>query len=198
MLNDKVHCMRKANQFEYEYWDGDRKYGFGGYKYDGRWKSVAQTIIKEYALSNNSSVLDVGCGKAFLLYEIKMLLPDIRIVGFDISKYALLHAKEEIKEYLFEHKAQELYPFKENEFDLVLSLNTLHNLKIYELKTALQEIQRVAKESYIVVEGYRDEKELFNLECWALTCECFFRPQEWIWMFNEWQYEGDYEFIYFE
>ena len=49
-----------------------------------------------------------------------------------------------------------------------------------------------------MVEAYRDETELFNLQCWALTCESFFRPDEWIWMYNEWGYNGDYEFIYFE
>jgi len=198
MVDEKVSCMSKANSFEFDYWDGDRRYGFGGYKYDGRWKPIAQSIINEYALTNNSSILDVGCGKAFLLFEIKEILPDIKIVGFDISTYAINNAKEEVKQYVFNHKAQDKYPFKDNEFDLVLSLNTLHNLKIYDLKKALQEIQRVSTDAYIVVEGYRNEEELFNLECWALTCECFFRPEEWTWMFDEWGYSGDYEFIYFE
>jgi len=197
MQNNKVKCMQQAKKFEFDFWDGDRKYGYGGYKYDGRWNKVARKLIKQYNLTNNSKVLDVGCGKGYLLYELKLLLPNIIIKGFDISNYAINNAKDEIKDNLFFHKAQDLYPFEDNEFDLVISLNTLHNLKIFELKSALVECQRVAKDGYIVVEAYRDEKELFNLECWALTCESFFRPDEWIWIYNQWGYDGDYEFIYF-
>lgn len=198
MQNNKIECMQKAKEFEFDFWDGDRSYGYGGYRYDGRWKSVAKDLIEQYNLTDSSKILDVGCGKGFLLYEIKLLLPNILVKGFDVSHYALENAKDEIKENLFFHKAQEKYPFEDEEFDLLISLNTLHNLKIYELKDALLECERVAKNGYIVVEGYRDDKELFNLECWALTCECFFRPDEWVWMFNEWGYTGDYEFIYFE
>ncbi len=197
MQDNKVQCMQKARNFDYNFWDGSRRYGYGGYKYDGRWKMVAEKLIKQYNLTNSSKVLDVGCGKGFLLYELKLLLPSIIIKGFDVSKYAIDNSKEEIKESLFLHKAQEKYPFKNKEFDLVISLNTLHNLKIYELKDALQECQRVAVDGYMVVEAYRNEAELFNLQCWALTCEGYFRPEEWIWMYEEWGYDGDYEFIYF-
>ncbi len=198
MMDDKIECMIKSKEYEYDYWDGDRKYGYGGYKYDGRHKIVALDLIEQYNLKDGCKILDVGCGKAFLLYELQQLLPNATIKGFDISRYALEHAKEEIKENLFIHHAQESYPFADNEFDLVLSFTTLHNLKIYDLKKAVQEIQRVGKEKFIMVEAYRDEAELFNLECWALTCESFFRPDEWIWMYEEWGYSGDYEFIYFE
>lgn len=198
MQDDKVYCMQKANEFGEDFWDGDRRFGYGGYKYDGRWSNVAKSLIDEYGLTNKSSVLDVGCGKGFLLFELMQLLPGITIKGFDVSQYAIDNAKDEVKENFFIHNAKDNYPYADNEFDLVISLNTLHNLKINELKNALGECQRVAKDAYIVVEGYRDEKELFNLECWALTCESFFRPQEWVWMFDEWGYSGDYEFIYFE
>jgi len=198
MQDEKVLSMQKARQFEFDFWDGSRKYGYGGYKYDGRWKIVAKRLIKEYNLTNNSKVLDVGCGKGHLLYELKLLLPNLLIKGFDISEYAINNSKEEIKSNLFIHKAEDEYPFTNKEFDLVISLNTLHNLKIFELKFALSECQRVAKNGYIVVEAYRNEEELFNLQCWALTCEAFFRPEEWLWMYEEWGYAGDYEFIYFE
>ncbi len=198
MVDDKINCMVKSKEYGFDYWDGDRKYGYGGYKYDGRWKIIAQDLIKEYGLKDGCKILDVGCGKAFLLYELKQLLPYATIVGFDYSQYAIDNAKDEVKKYLFKHNAQDVYPFEDDEFDLVISLTTLHNLKIYDLKKALQECQRVGKNKYILVEAYRDEAELFNLECWALTCESFFRPDEWTWMFSEWGYSGDYEFIYFE
>jgi len=199
MIDDKVNCMLKAKEYEFDYWDGDRRFGYGGYKYlAGRWKPVAEAFIDKYGLTNNSSVLDVGCGKAYLLYELKLLLPDIRVKGFDISQHGLKGAKENIKEDLFIHKAQDSYPFEDNEFDLVISLGCLHNLRIFELKTALGEIERVGKNGYVMLESYRNELEQFNLQCWALTCESFFDKEEWEWIYNHFGYKGDYEFIYFE
>ena len=199
MVDDKVNCMLKAKEYEFDYWDGDRRFGYGGYKYlAGRWKPVAESFIDKYGLTNNSSVLDVGCGKAYLLYELKLLLPDLRIKGFDISKHGLNEAKENLKEDLFIHKAQDSYPFEDNAFDLVISLGCLHNLRIFELKTALGEIERVGKSGYVMLESYRNELEQFNLQCWALTCESFFDKEEWEWIYNHFGYTGDYEFIYFE
>lgn len=199
MINQKTNSMKKARKYEFDYWDGDRKFGYGGYKYiPGRWTSVARSLIKRYNLTNNSKILDVGCGKGFILFEIKKILPDLKVYGFDISKHALKNAKEEIKQYLFLHNAKKKFPFKNKYFDLVISLACLHNLKIFELETSLKEIQRVGKKSYIMVEGYRNEKELFNLQCWALTAETFFDDDEWIWLFQKCGYRGDFEFIYFE
>lgn len=198
MNSDKVASMIRSRKFDHDYWDGDRKFGYGGYSYDGRWNAVARQLIDLYKLNNNSRVLDVGCGKGFLLYEMKKIVPALEITGIDISRYAIEAAKEEIKPFLFIHNAEELYPFEDDAFDLTLSLTTLHNLKLPALKSALQEIERVSKQSYIVLDSYRDEKELFNLQCWGLTCEQFFRPDEWVWLFNEFNYSGDFEFIYFE
>tara|TARA_B100000579_G_C22810934_1_gene845205 strand:- start:996 stop:1661 length:666 start_codon:yes stop_codon:yes gene_type:complete len=199
MVDDKITCMKKAKEYEFDYWDGDRRHGYGGYKYmPGRWKPVAEILIKNYNLNNDSSILDVGCGKGFLLYEIKLLLPGIKIKGFDISKHGINESKKEIRDDLFIHKAQDKYPFKDKEFDLVISLGCLHNLRIFELETALKEIERVGNKSYLMLESYRSEKELFNLQCWALTCESFFSPEEWKWIYDHFGYKGDYEFIYFE
>ena len=199
MQDEKVHCMQVAKLYEKDYWDGDRRYGYGGYKYmAGRWKPVAEELIKIYELNNQSSVLDVGCGKAYLLYELKLLLPGLKIAGFDISEHGLAEAKDGIRESLFIHKAQDLYPFENNEFDLVISLGCFHNLKIFELQTALSETERVGKQGYVMLESYRNEQELFNLQCWALTCESFFDHKEWPWLYQHFGYNGDYEFIYFE
>lgn len=197
MCDAKVECMRVAKQFGADFWDGDRRYGYGGFRYDGRWKPVAERLIADYGLTGNCSILDIGCGKGFLLYELQQLLPDARIVGFDISDYAIANAKDEIRHNLFIHRAQDPLPFKDNEFDLVISLTTLHNLHLPGLKAALTEMERVGRQKYLVVEGYRNEEELFNLQCWALTCAAFFTAEEWIWLFNEFGYSGDYEFIFF-
>ena len=199
MLDDKVHCMEEAKKYDTNYWDGDRRYGYGGYKYlPGRWKPVAEALIENYALTNDSSVLDVGCGKGYLLHELKLLLPNIKIAGFDISDHGLENSKEEIQEYLFKHKAQEPYPYADDEFDLVISLGCIHNLRLFELEKALKEIERVGKHGYIMMESYRNEEEQFNLQCWALTCESFFDYEEWPWLYDHFGYTGDYEFIYFE
>jgi len=199
MVDDKAYCMKKAKEYGYEYWDGDRRYGFGGYSYrPGYWKPVAEKIIERYNLKSGDKILDVGCGKGYLLYELQLLIPGLEIHGFDISRYGLEHCHPEFKGHLFQHRAQDPFPFKDNEFDLVISFGSLHNLRIFELKEAFSEIERVAKNKYIWVESYRNELEMFNLECWALTAESIFDTDEWIWIFNHFGYTGDYEFIYFE
>lgn len=199
MMDDKVQCMLTAREYEKDYWDGHRRYGYGGYRYiEGYWTPVAQALIDRYGLKNGAKILDVGCGKAFLLYELKKLLPDAVVAGFDISRHGLAEAPEALRPYLFRHRAQDPYPYADKHFDLVISLGALHNLRIYDLQTAIREIERVGKRKYIMVEAYRNELELFNLQCWALTCESFFHTSEWEWLYNYFGYTGDYEFIYFE
>ena len=199
MINEKIECSKVAKKYEQEYWDGDRKYGYGGYKFiPDRWKPVAQDLISTYNLKPGSKVLDVGCGKGFLIYEMLQIEPKLDIVGFDISIYGIENSHETIKPNLFLHKAQDTFPYKDKEFDLVISLGCLHNLKIFEIARSLEEIQRVSKQAYVMVESYRNEKELFNLQCWALTCETFLYPDEWKWFFKKNNYSGDFEFIYFE
>lgn len=198
MVDDKVACMRIARQYGEDYWDGSRRHGYGGYRYDGRWGIVAQQLIDTYKLPADAKILDIGCGKAFLLYEFKRLLPECTVVGLDISEYALETAKEEVRPFLFKHDAKHPLPFADKHFDLAYSITTCHNLPIQNLKTALKELERVARNKYLLVESFRDEQELFNLQCWALTCESFLRPESWTWLFDEFGYTGDYEFIYFE
>ena len=123
MNDDKVSCMLKSKEYEADYWDGDRRYGYGGYKFiPGRWKPVAEALIKRFHLTERSSVLDVGCGKGFVLYEMRQLLPNLEIAGFDPSKHGLSHCKEEVRDMLFHHRAQDTYPYENNSFDLVISL----------------------------------------------------------------------------
>lgn len=199
MIDEKVHCMKIAKQYEVDYWDGDRRYGYGGYHYiPGRWQSVAEALIQTYGLGPGSKVLDVGCGKGFLLYELQKLQPNLIVCGFDISTHGLANAKSEVSSFLFKHKAQDPYPFEDDEFDLVISLGTLHNLRLFELKSALQEVERIGQQSYVMLESYRNEQEQFNLQCWALTAESFFDVSEWIWLYRHFGYTGDYEFIFFE
>jgi protein-L-isoaspartate(D-aspartate) O-methyltransferase len=187
-----------AKRFGVDYWDGDRKTGYGGFRYDGRWVSVAEELAHHYHLKSGDKVLDIGCGKGFLLYDLMNTVPGLQVCGVDISRYAIDHAKEEVRPYLTEAHASKL-PFNTDEFDLVISINTLHNLYCYELDQALFEMERVSKgQSYLVVESYRTEEEKANLLYWQLTCEMFCTPDEWRWWFDKTGYTGDYSFIYFE
>ena len=196
--DDKAECAIVAKQYGYDYWDGDRKSGYGGYRYDGRWRSVAEKMAKHYGLKSGQRILDVGCGMAHLLYEFTQVVPGIEVRGIDISEYALQHAKEEIRECLQYGKAQEL-PFEDHSFDLVISLTTLHNLKVYDLKKAVQEIERVSKgNSYLMVESFRNDREEVNMLYWQLTCASYYSVEEWEWLYREWGYTGDYSFIFFE
>jgi len=196
--HDKAECAEIAKQWGFDYWDGDRKYGFGGYTYDGRWRPVADEMVAHYRLKAGDRVLDVGCGKAFLLYEFTEAVPGIEVAGIDISEYGIDNAKDEVKPHLQLSSATEL-PWPDGHFDFVYSLNTFHNLKNFELMAAVKEMQRVGKGNrYICVESYRNEREKANLLYWQLTCETFYAPDEWLWFYGQASYEGDTGFIYFE
>lgn len=196
--HDKAECAAVAIQYGKEYWDGDRKYGYGGYRYDGRWRTVAEDMARHYGLMEGARILDVGCGKGYLLYEFMQLIPRARIRGIDISEYAIENAKEEVKPFLQVGNAISL-PYEDNTFDFVVSITTLHNLYNYEVRQALQEIERVGKEKkHVVVESYRNEREKANLLYWQLTCRSFYTPLEWEWFMNESGYTGDFSYIVFE
>jgi protein-L-isoaspartate(D-aspartate) O-methyltransferase len=196
--NDKPECAAKAKEWGFDYWDGSRRYGYGGYSYDGRWRPIAEDIARYYGLQAGHRVLDVGCGKGFLLYELTQVIPGLEVAGLDISGYAINNSKPEIRERLSTGNCKAL-PWPDGAFDLVYSIQTLHNLQIFDLKLAVQEIQRVSRQSkWICVESYRNEQEKCNLLNWQLTCESFFRPEAWVSLYREWAYDGDYGFIYFE
>lgn len=193
----KAEAAKLAKQFGKDYWDGDRRVGYGGMKYDGRWKVVAEGLAKHYGLAAGSKVLDVGCGKAFLLYDLTQVVPGLEVRGLDISQYAIENAKEEVRPFLQVGHANRL-PFPDQSFDLVISINTLHNLYCPDLECALKEMERVGRNKYLVVESYRNEEEKVNLLYWQLTCEAFNTPDEWAWWFKLCGYTGDHSFIYFE
>lgn len=195
---NKAECAKIAKKFDLNYWDGDRKYGYGGFSYDGRWRPVADQIVKHYNLKTGQKILDIGCGKAYLLFEFSKSIAGFEVFGLDISKYALENAKEEMKPFLRLGNATEL-PYEDNFFDLVLSINTLHNLDLPDLEKSLKEIERVGKENkYLVVDSYRTEEEKVNLMYWQLTCECFYTPKEWEWIFKKCGYLGDFSCIFYE
>ena len=195
---DKAWAAEKATKWGYDYWDGSRSTGYGGYKYDGRWRAAADAFISLYQLTDGARVLDVGSGKGFLLHDLKEANPSFELVGIDVSKYGIEHSMPSVRDDCILGTAANL-PWKDNYFDLVISINTLHNLGAFELNMALSEIQRVSKSHcYICVESYRDEREKVNLMYWQLTCRAFHMPSDWKFIFDQSGYQGDYEFIFFE
>jgi protein-L-isoaspartate(D-aspartate) O-methyltransferase len=195
----KAKAAECAKKWDFDYWDGDRRINYGGYKYmPGRWEKIAKAMADHYGIKPGDKILDVGCGKGFLLYDFTLVVPGIEIYGVDISQYAIDNSKEEIRGRLQAGSATKL-SWPDKHFDLVYSLNTLHNLHCYDLDPALREIERVGKKNkYICVESYRTEVEKANLLYWQVTCEAFNTPEEWTWWFKQTGYTGDHSFIYFE
>lgn len=202
-VNDQEYPKAKAaalaKNWDFDYWDGDRRINYGGYRYmEGRWEKVARAMADRYGLKAGDRILDVGCGKGFLLFDFTKVVPGIEVHGIDISEYAIAHCKEEIRNGVRVANANAL-PFPDKHFDLVYSLTTLHNLHNYDLDKSLREIERVGrKNKYICVESYRNEAEKANLLYWQVTCEAFCTPEEWDWWFTLTGYTGDHSFIYFE
>jgi len=195
----KARAAELAKKWAFDYWDGDRRINYGGYQYlPGRWEKVARELVSYYELPENPRILDVGCGKGFLLFDFLKVRPDAEVYGIDISEYAIENAKKEIQGRLKVGNAVDL-PWPDDYFDLVISINTFHNLFNFQLDRALKEFERVGKDNkYLCVESYRTEQEKANLLYWQVTCEAFCTPEEWEWWFNYSGYSGDHSFIYFE
>lgn len=182
-----------ARQFGKEFFDGDRKTGYGGFNYHPRfWQPVVPTFKKFYGLTEKSTVLDVGCAKGFMLYDFKNLLPGIQVRGIYVSEYAIENAIEPIKAFLLIGDARKLQ-FEDNSFDLAISITTLHNFEEEECAIALQEIERVSKShSFITVDAYRNEKEKELMHAWNLTAKTIKHVDEWKAFFKKVGYTGDY------
>lgn len=182
-----------ARRFGREFFDGDRKHGYGGYTYNPRfWQNVIPDFQARYNLTAGSTILDVGCAKGFMLCDFQNLIPGIRVSGIDISKYAITHALPQLKPHLQVASAQKL-PFPDNSFDLVVSINTIHNLPLKACIQALKEIQRVTKKhAFITVDAYRNDAEKKRMEMWNLTAKTILSVDDWKTTFTQSGYRGDY------
>jgi ubiquinone/menaquinone biosynthesis C-methylase UbiE len=174
------------------YFDGPRSYGYGGYRYDGRWIPVAQDFVSHFGLKPGDRVLDIGCAKGFLVKDLLSVCPGLEAFGLDISEYALMKCEPEVVGRLHLGNATKL-PFPDNSFAAVISLNTVHNLERGELIAALKEIERVAPgRSFVQVDSYRTPEQKAIFEEWVLTAKFHDYPEGWIRLFNEAGYTGDY------
>ena len=182
-----------ARKFDKEFFDGDRKHGYGGFYYNPKfWQPVIPDFIKYWKLGKDSSVLDVGCAKGFMLHDLKKFIPSITISGIDISKYAIENSPADVKNFLRIGNANNI-PFKDNSFDVVISINTIHNLQLNECAKALKEISRVSRKySFITVDAYRNEEEKKSMLAWNLTAKTIMSVDEWKIFFKDNNYFGDY------
>jgi len=193
-LESKSEESRKiGRKFGFDYFDGDRNHGYGGFSYNPKfWQPVIPTIVENYKIGNSSNVLDVGCAKGFFLHDLKLAFPGINITGVDISNYAVENSIPEIKPYLQVGNATKL-PFEDDCFDFVISINTIHNLNLQDCAAALQEIERVTKDnSFITVDAYRNDEEKARMQAWNLTALTMMSVDEWKQFFLEVGYTGDY------
>lgn len=181
-----------ARQFGKNFFDGDRRQGYGGYRYDGRWKPVVKRISEYYGLTSRDAILDVGCAKGFTLHDFLEVLPGAKVAGIDLSSYAVSCAMDSVKPYLAVADAPYL-PFPNKSFDFVFSINTIHNLPVDLCRRALQEIERVGrKHKFVVVDSYRDPDEKERMEQWNLTALTYFDTKRWKQFFRDAGYTGDY------
>ena len=185
----------KARKFDKDFFDGDRRYGYGGYKYDGRWIPVVKDFIDYFKLNENSSILDIGAGKGFMVKDFKDALPNARVLGIDISKYSVDNSMPEIKEFMSVGNANNL-EYEDNSFDLVISINTIHNLPLDECKHSLKEISRVSKkDSFIIVDSWNNAEEEMRMKSWNLTALTYMSATDWINLFDEVGYNGDFDWF---
>ena len=193
-LESKSEAVRAiARKFDKAFFDGDREHGYGGFNYHARfWQPVIPTFIKHFNLQENSTLLDVGCAKGFMLFDILQAIPSMTVKGVDISSYALQHAKEEVSMQLTQGCATNL-PFEDNSFDVVISINTIHNLNREDCAKALLEIERVSKgKAFITVDAYRNDEEKARMEAWNLTAKTMMHVDEWKDFFQTVGYTGDF------
>ena len=184
--------IRLAKQFGKDFFDGDRKVGYGGYNYDGRWKAVVERMRLHYNLPDTATILDIGCGKGFMLHDFKEIRPNCSVAGIDVSEYAIENSMASVKQFLKVASAEKL-PYPDKSFDLVIAINSIHNLPLEACKTALQEIERVSSaSSYITVDAWRNEQERVDLLKWVLTAETYMHVDDWKKLFPEVGFTGDY------
>lgn len=182
-----------ARQFGKAFFDGDRRTGYGGFSYQSRfWQPVVPTFQSFYGLDGTSSLLDVGCAKGFMLHDFAQLIPGLAVAGVDVSDYAIANSMEDVRPHLKVADARNL-PYPDNAFDLVISINTIHNLERDDLIQALREIQRVSrKHAFVTVDAYRTEEEREAMFAWNLTAKTILSVDQWIELFAEAGYTGDY------
>lgn len=192
-LKKTYHDRKIARKFGKDFFDGDRRHGYGGFSYNPKyWSKVVLDFKKHWKLNKYSSVLDVGCGKGFMLHDLKKTVKGIKIAGIDISRYAIKNSKSSVKKFLKVANAKKL-PYPDKSFDVVIAINTIHNLNKRECIRSIKEIMRVSKyHSFITVDAFKNKKEKDRMYAWNLTAKTILSVKEWKKLFNNIGYKGEY------
>lgn len=199
IINKRVEISERKRlslmKFGKEYFDGDRKHGYGGYRYNKKFfRKVTKEIIKHYKLTNKSKILDIGCAKGFMMYEFRNFLPKAEIWGLDISRYCKINAMPSEKKFIKLGSCHKL-PFRSNYFDFIVSISTIHNLDEKKIPQAIKELERVKKgDSFIRIKGYKNLKEKKFIDNWNLVAKSNLSINKWKKLFKKFKYSGDYEF----
>jgi hypothetical protein len=181
-----------AKQFGRDFFDGERRHGYGGYRYDGRWLPVARRLVEHYRLGPDARILDVGAAKGFLLHDFLQVLPGATVRGIDVSTYAKENAYGRTGP-LIDIGSGDQLPYPDASFDLVISINSIHNLPPAGCQRALAEMERVSRaHKFVTVDAWRTEDEHRRLLDWILTAETYLRVDDWVTLFAEVGYTGDY------
>ena len=182
-----------ARQFGKDFFDGDRLFGYGGFGYHPRfWTETVARIKDHYLLADDVSILDVGCAKGYMLHDFQLLLPNATVEGIDVSEYAIENAIDDMKGKVHVANAMDL-PYDDDSFDLVIAINTIHNLPLEECKTSIRELQRVAKKhAFLTVDAWRNDEEDARMKNWNLTGLTMMHVDDWETLFTECGYTNDY------
>lgn len=177
------------------FFDGDRNFGYGGFKYDGRWQKVAKKIVDEYNLSLDSSFLQFNCEKGFLVNDVKSVLPKARVHGLETSDYALSTAMDNIKKNL--KKVNNYYDLdiRDNSYDFIIAIGVVYTYSLSDAIKCLKEIERIGKgKSFITLASYTNEEDYWLFKDWTVIGTTILKKEEWIEVLNHANYTGDYFF----
>lgn len=177
------------------YYDSERNNGYGGFKYDGRWKLAVNSMCDEYGLTEKSAVLNLGCEKGFIMHDFHEKFPDMKICGADVSSYAIENAMPSIKQHITHLDTFAKLPYADNEFDFVTAIGVIYTLTLYDAICCLKEIQKVGKgKSFITLGAYRNDEEFKLFRYWTLLGATILHVNEWVEVLEHAGYTGDYTF----
>ena len=184
-----------ATHRDKDFFDGNRNYGYGGFKYDGRWKKIAKKIANEYNLDNKSSFLQLGCEKGFLLHDLKNILPNLKIHGLETSDYAVKNSMEDVRKYISKTKNYINLEYEDNKFDFILALGVVYTHNLSDAIPCLKEIQSISKgKSFVTLASYETIQDYWLFRQWTLLGTTILLKNDWIEVLNYVNYTGDYYF----
>ena len=183
-----------ANNFGYDFYDGDRENGYGGFKYDGRWKKFLIKIIKKYKLNKNSRVLDISAKKGFFMHDLTLLVPGIKVYGVEDHKYPIITSMKSVKGNIKLLKSYCDIDYKKDFFDFVHAHNAIYRYSFRDLIKIIKIISKISKKAHITIPSYSNNLDRIKFLDWSLHGAVLLKKKEWRELFKNLGYKGDYYF----